>query len=806
MRPRIHLLAVALAALLAPHARALGPHEILLFVNSASPRSVEVGNEYAAARQVPPENIVRVNLPDSVLLPSGSITPDQFREWILAAGHRVMIDRQVGDHILAWVYAPDFPLLVTSDPQVSLHGLTFTRGRLPDAEMIRAGRFGSPLFSGPVQGSDRKGVSLSMEQYAARLLTNMPMPSMSIAHTGARGMSVSDAVARVRSLAKMDGSPVGGDIVFLKNSDVRSTCRDWQYDDVVAELRPLGIRAIASDAMPKVARLAGFLTGAAWVDPSTMPALSPGSIAEHLTSFGALFERHDQSMVTEWLRAGAAGTAGTVTEPYAIWTKFPHARVFTHYANGCTLLEAMSQSLASPMQTALLGDPLLAPWARPPGLTLISLQDDPDAPVSGTATFVASAWGGALEGPPVLMFFVNGRTLLTQPGQSQIEIDTTALTDGYHELRAVAYSQGAVRHQNVARLGFRVDNRGRSLRVTSPAAGSTVDLTRATAIAFETAGAPKEIGLWRSGEVLARQPAEGLAAYALQPALLGAGPHDLSLAAVYDDGSITRSAPVEIVVRDANRPALVDGIERASRDDGSSSWTARVRDDDGDPVSVRWGRDIVAATAGTFDASGGSSIRSGGGIEIRPSGDLAVVVLEGAPSGILSDFSATLRMPETKPDRREIRAGLVFNYRDPSNFTYFGWEGENSSWFLGTFEGGAWRREWALGAYAAPGQDVRLDLRSVDGGVEARVDGLRVALSKRLPLGGPFGFAAGGPAPLLVRRAVAAPAWNAGAVFIVAGGSLVVPPGTQAPADLVVLADDGIRAQAYPATGGAGDQ
>jgi len=55
-----------------------------------------------------------------------------------------------------------------------------------------------------------------------------------------------------------------------------------------------------------------------------------------------------QTPLTEFLRFGAAGASGTVTEPYAIPAKFPDPFVHVHYVAGCCLAESFYQSITGP--------------------------------------------------------------------------------------------------------------------------------------------------------------------------------------------------------------------------------------------------------------------------------------------------------------------------------------------------------------------------------------------------------------------------------------------------------------------------
>ena len=77
-----------------------------------------------------------------------------------------------------------------------------------------------------------------------------------------------------------------------------------------------------------------------------------------------------QTPLSEFLRYGAAGSSGTVTEPFAIAEKFPSPMIQVHYARGCTLAEAFYQSVHGPYQLLIVGDPLCRPWADIPQVSV----------------------------------------------------------------------------------------------------------------------------------------------------------------------------------------------------------------------------------------------------------------------------------------------------------------------------------------------------------------------------------------------------------------------------------------------------
>jgi len=104
--------------------------------------------------------------------------------------------------------------------------------------------------------------------------------------------------------------------------------------------------------------------------PASGSTILPGAICEHLTSLGGVMvENGGQTPLSEFIRNGAAGASGTVTEPYAIQAKFPDPFLHVHYVKGCTLAEAFYQSVRGPYQLLIVGDPLCRPWARIPQVT-----------------------------------------------------------------------------------------------------------------------------------------------------------------------------------------------------------------------------------------------------------------------------------------------------------------------------------------------------------------------------------------------------------------------------------------------------
>lgn len=107
-----------------------------------------------------------------------------------------------------------------------------------------------------------------------------------------------------------------------------------------------------------------YFTGLETVPQIATNTWLPGAAADHLTSFGGLLpDGLGQMLATEWLRAGATASYGTVAEPCNFPEKFPRASVLVNrYRAGDTLLEAYWKSVRMPGQGLFVGEPLARPY------------------------------------------------------------------------------------------------------------------------------------------------------------------------------------------------------------------------------------------------------------------------------------------------------------------------------------------------------------------------------------------------------------------------------------------------------------
>jgi hypothetical protein len=277
------------------------------------------------------------------------------------------------------------------------------------------------------------------------LKDKMPLPNMMLGVSGVRGNSIQEIQSYLARSKQSDGSRPKGNVYFVVSKDVRSTCREWQYERAAADLNELGIGAQIVSAVPAGQQdIAGIMMGASVVDLPESSELLSGALADHLTSFAGTFKEAKQTKLTYWLKRGAAGACGTVTEPYAIWPKFPHGRVFVHYARGCTLIESLASSLRCPLQLLLVGDPLASPWRPDNQLSVQGLN--PVQSINSTARISISVSGKKGYDWNRFTLLVDG-VYLAEIKKDSFALELRTLQPGKHLFRVVAHRNGLINHQ-----------------------------------------------------------------------------------------------------------------------------------------------------------------------------------------------------------------------------------------------------------------------------------------------------------------------------------------------------------------------
>ncbi len=498
MSRRLLALIVVLAAL--PAARGGGgPENVFLVVNPASADSIAVANAFVASRNVPPINVFMLPWKDG----PESTTIGRFRGELLGPVLRAIDSRRLSAQIDCVVWSSDFPWRIDfkealppalaaqdSFPSGSLTGLTMLFGAVQSGGPAwldpESNDYYRPLGADGVPATTlgfRSWYGWGQQGELLEAGGNRYLLSVMLGVTSGRGNTVNEVVSYLRSAASADGTRPPGTIYFMTNSDVRTKTRSNPFPAAVRALDRLGVKAeIVSGAVPAGKRdVAGLMAGIADFDwRGSGSTIAPGAICENLTSYGGIFTPSvGQTPLSAFMRAGAAGSSGTVIEPYSIQAKFPHAGIQVHYARGASLAEAFYQSVRAPYQLLVVGDPLCQPWARIPEVEVVTVADsklvEPGAVLSGTVELEPRAVVPEQGTADRFELFVDGIRLMECGPGGRLMLDTTTLADGHHDLRVVAIESSPVETQGRRIVPVSFANHGRALEVAVEPRQTTLD-------------------------------------------------------------------------------------------------------------------------------------------------------------------------------------------------------------------------------------------------------------------------------------------------------------------------------------------
>ena len=316
----------------------LTARDIGVVINRADPYSVEVGEYYAAARGLKPEQVLRVELPLRQTL-----TPEEFQR--LAA----QIDAHFGGATQALALAWTQPYAVGCNSITGALALGY------DAALCANGCAASRPSRYFNSASTKPFTDLAMRP-------SMLLASRSIEQAKAmiiRGVAADD------TLGLRGGLPAN--VYYVKTTDPARSVRAVLFPPA-GQVAGLGIDVHIENknSLGDVDRVLLYMTGLIRVDQLDRIRWVPGALADHLTSYGGALEGvGDQMSVLDWLTSGATASYGTVSEPCSHLQKFPHPQLLLlHYAQGSSAIEAYWKSVAWPQQGVFVGEPLAAPFAR----------------------------------------------------------------------------------------------------------------------------------------------------------------------------------------------------------------------------------------------------------------------------------------------------------------------------------------------------------------------------------------------------------------------------------------------------------
>jgi hypothetical protein len=246
--------------------------------------------------------------------------------------------------------------------------------------------------------------------------------------------------------------------------------------------------------------------------------------------------------LTDFLKAGAAGASGTVVEPFAIAQKFPHARIYAHYARGCNLAESFYQSVPGPFQLLIVGDPLCQPWARAPVFEVGGLADG--EPVGES---IQLSLKPAADGPGISRYelYLDGRRGgIVSGSQKSVTLPTDDLTDGFHQLGIVAVDDTLIGCRASKQFGIVCNRSGKQVVLTVDGNG-TYQVARSVLLNVSSNFGTKIEIRQHSRVVAVVDGPNGEARIDCYE--LGVGPSQLTAVVADENGSVS-SSPVAIEI------------------------------------------------------------------------------------------------------------------------------------------------------------------------------------------------------------------------------------------------------------------
>jgi uncharacterized protein (TIGR03790 family) len=421
---------------------------VVVVVNQDSTNSIQLGNYYCEHRQVPPQNVLRVNWVGSNVQWSQA----EFESVILNPLLAMLSARQLTNQVDFIVLSMDLPYKVINSGVPGVNGINSTTSALFYGFKSD---FAVPSFD---PASCNLPAATSNAYAASEGIFRATPPTSPLSTSFLVTMITSTSLPLAKQIVDQGVASDGTfptQTVFLAHSDDKlRNIRYWLFDDAVFNARIRGnylIQITNLNDLVNLGLILGYQTGVRTFTVSAT-TFAPGAMADHLTSYGgAIFETSDQTSLLAFLNAGATASYGTVVEPCSYFQKFPSPHNYFYQARGFSAAECYYQSVTNPYQGLLVGEPLAAPFAQPPagawsnlpansvlsGTTNLTLQfaaSDSGHPIQQADLFVDGTFAQTLTNIAprfnnVLNVTINGRSMnYTVLAGESIKTVTTGLT------------------------------------------------------------------------------------------------------------------------------------------------------------------------------------------------------------------------------------------------------------------------------------------------------------------------------------------------------------------------------------------
>lgn len=331
---------------------AIEPREMAVIVNDADPASVALGKYYVEQRKIPAAQLVSITLP-----PGDALTPAQLTPLRDAVFAKLSGDVQA----LALAWTTPYRVGTMSIAAAFAFGYSQKDDLGTDVTATCRTLRPSPLFG--ADGADARSRPFTKLGVRPTMMLTARSPG------GARAL-VDRGLSAESTLPK-------GTVYLNETTDAaRTSPRAASFDGAATLFAPTSgvtvkvtdnrMGSAGDDPLRNRADVIGHETGLATIADITTNKFLPGSFADHLTSYGGVLAGDPgQTVILDWIEAGASGTYGTVIEPCNHPEKFPDPTwLLPLYFRGATMVQAYYAAVEMPGQGAFVGDPLTRSYGQ----------------------------------------------------------------------------------------------------------------------------------------------------------------------------------------------------------------------------------------------------------------------------------------------------------------------------------------------------------------------------------------------------------------------------------------------------------
>ena len=414
-----------------------GPDSVAVLASQDSAESVALADAYAKFRAVPARQVCKIpGIPQT-----DDVTLGDYQTKILAPFEACLTNAGVHDRIEAVLVTRGMPMRV-SVPVSSGSTIVSLAAALNVWESTMQGgdAGGAPLLGQdpgtlvncgtPCYGAawPNPMLNLTTPYKAGFTVTKNGVAWKPLLVTMLHGRSQADAQTLIDSATNAEkNGGAKGTFMFMDSADGPTGPRgvlDSQFPNVIAQLKTLGFTD--AQEVPWNANLTGQTLASFFVGTSSIGTTIegntylPGSLVDNLTSFGAVPQNfatsgESQVSISRWVEKGVGGVHGTVDEP--LNNVFPNRNLIVDYVKGASLAEAYFRWFPYVYwKNLVLGDPMLAPYAKRPVVTISGLADG--ATQTDATNITATATDSSGAGIANVTLYVDGVLTATAQGDT----------------------------------------------------------------------------------------------------------------------------------------------------------------------------------------------------------------------------------------------------------------------------------------------------------------------------------------------------------------------------------------------------